>query len=270
MNIAKRKIGFVLASTDHGTMILNRFDYRQIDENRAFGVGYEILEAASYGKEEVQLASGLLDLRRKYFGDGVMALDCGANIGVHTVEFAKHMTGWGRVLAFEPQERIYYALAGNVALNNCFNAKAVHGALGAECCSMKIPCPDYLQPASFGSLEIKKRDESEFIGQQVSYLEKDMADAQCVTIDSLGLDRVDFIKIDVEGMELDVLSGGSECIARTRPAMLIECIKVDKAKLVSWLSDRKYAYFEAGMNILAIHEADPCLKHAASTKKEVA
>src|SRR5260370_16749261 len=39
-----------------------------------------------------------------------------------TIEWAKRMTGWGSVLAIEAQERIYYALAGNIALNNCFNS----------------------------------------------------------------------------------------------------------------------------------------------------
>ena len=39
------------------------------------------------------------------------------------------MTGWGIVIAIEAQERIYYALAGNLALNNCFNARAIHAAV---------------------------------------------------------------------------------------------------------------------------------------------
>ena len=67
------------------------------------------------------------------------------------------MTGWGQVLAFEAQERIYYALAGNIAINNCFNARALHAAVTSEAGRMKIPAPDYLAPASFGSLELRKR-----------------------------------------------------------------------------------------------------------------
>ena len=82
-----------------------------------------------YDPNEVTLLLSLLDLRRKYYGDGVVAVDCGANLGVHTIEWAKHMTGWGVVLAFEAQERIYYALAGNIAINNCFNARAINAAV---------------------------------------------------------------------------------------------------------------------------------------------
>ncbi len=98
----------------------------------------------------------VLDLRRKYHGDGVVAIDCGANLGVHTVEWAKHMSGWGVVLAFEAQERIYYALAGNIAINNCFNARAIHAAVTNRSGRMKMPKPNYLANSSFGSLELKK------------------------------------------------------------------------------------------------------------------
>ena len=85
----------------------------------------------------------VLDLRRKHYGDGVVAVDCGANLGVHTVEWAKHMTGWGVVLAIEAQERIYYALAGNIAINNCFNARAIHAAVSNRPGTMKMPKPNY-------------------------------------------------------------------------------------------------------------------------------
>jgi len=40
------------------------------------------------------------------------------------------MTGWDHVLSFEAQERLYYAVAGNIARNNCFNVKAIHAAVG--------------------------------------------------------------------------------------------------------------------------------------------
>ena len=78
------------------------------------------------------LAREILALRRRHYGEGVLAIDCGANIGVHTIEWAKAMTGWGSVLAIEAQERIYYALAGNIAINNCFNAFAIHAAVSSE------------------------------------------------------------------------------------------------------------------------------------------
>jgi hypothetical protein len=142
MTGARRKIAFVVVASDQGTLIVNRLDYRMVDATRGYGVGYQILESSSFDPEEVGVAMFVLNLRRQYHGDGVFALDCGANIGVHTVEWAKQMSGWGSVLAIEAQERIFYALAGNIALNNCFNAKAMHRAVAAEDGTLRIPEPD--------------------------------------------------------------------------------------------------------------------------------
>jgi hypothetical protein len=144
-----RKLAFVLASSDHGTMIVNRFDYRMINETEGFGVGFQILNTAQFDPEEIKMAVQLLQIRRKHHGDGVIAIDGGANIGVHTIEWAKAMTGWGSVLAVEAQERIYYALAGNVAINNCFNATVINAAISSESGTLQIPNPNYfLPPAS--------------------------------------------------------------------------------------------------------------------------
>ena len=139
-----RNLAFVLASSNHGTMIVNRNDYRMIDERQGYGVGFQILQTGSFDPTEVRLVLDLLALRRKHHGDGVVAIDCGADIGVHTIEWAKAMTGWGSVLSIEAQERIFYALAGNIAINNCFNALAVHGAVSSESGVMHLPSPNYL------------------------------------------------------------------------------------------------------------------------------
>jgi FkbM family methyltransferase len=199
-----RPLAFVLASTDHGALIVNRFDQHGVGE-KAFGVGYQLLNRASYDPEEVSLLLKLLDVRRTHYGDGVIAVDCGANLGIHTVEWAKHMTGWGAVLAFEAQERIYYALAGNLALNNCFNARAINAAVSRQSGTMKIPQPNYLANASFGSIELTKREQGEFVGQVIDYSEDKMTEVRMVHLDAFRFPRLDLLKIDVEGMELEVL-----------------------------------------------------------------
>ncbi|TAF70615.1 MAG: FkbM family methyltransferase, partial [Curvibacter sp.] len=201
MNYVKRPSPFVILSTSQGTLITNKNDYRMIDATRGYGVGWQLFNQGCFDPDEVGAAIKLLNIRHKHFGDGVVGLDCGANLGVHTVEWAKALYGRGSVIAIEAQERIYYALAGNIAINNCFNAKAIHGAIGAEDGVLDIPVPDYLQPASFGSLELRQTAKSECIGQAIN-AERNQR-VRMLTIDSLDLQRRDFIKIDVEGMELE-------------------------------------------------------------------
>ena len=252
-----RKLAFVLAASNHGAMIVNRLDYRNDNGGGTTGVGHQLLANGAFDALEVELAVKLLMLRKEFHGDGVIAIDCGANIGVHTLEWATAMTGWGQVVAIEAQERIYYALAGNIALNNCFNAIAIHGAVAAEPGVMKIPCPDYLTPASFGSLELKQGPTNEFIGQAVDYSDDKMTPVQKVPLDALNLARCDLIKLDVEGMEVDALEGARALIAAHRPILLIEHIKSGAERLRAFMAVHGYEVVEAGINLLCIHNSDP-------------
>ena len=252
-----RKLAFVLASSNHGTMIINRLDYRMSGPDQGIGVGYQLLEAAAFDPVEVELALQLIEARKRLHGDGVVAIDGGANIGVHTIEWATAMTGWGSVIAIEAQERIYYALAGNIAINNCFNAIAMHAAMSSEPGIMLVPTPDYLVPSSFGSLELKPRAETEFIGQPIDYSAGTTVAIQKMSIDALNLPRVDFIKLDIEGMELEALEGARQTIERSHPIFLIESIKAGRERLRGFLSGCGYKVVEAGINLLAIHKSDP-------------
>ena len=258
MTGSARKIAFVTASTDHGMMIFNRFDQHLVREGLGYGMGYQLLETSSYDQGEVDLLMTLLDVRRQIYGDGVVAVDCGANIGVHTIEWARHMAAWGVVVAFEAQERIYYALAGNIAINNCFNARAVHAAVTTKPGIMKIPSPNYCIASSFGSLELKYRDRAEFIGQHIDYSENKMITVQATCLDAFEFPRLDVLKIDIEGMELEALEGGQRCINQFRPIIVVEYIKSDAEKLRDWLVSRGYWILPLGINYLAVHTEDRC------------
>lgn len=171
----------------------------------------------------------------------------------------------GRVIAFEAQEYIYYALCGNIALNNCFNVKAIFGALGnakKQGEMLEIPSVDYTKAASFGSLELKFDAQNEFIGQKVNY--QDTQKVPLISIDSLGLQRVDLIKIDVEKMELEVLEGAKKTIKSHKPLLIIEIIKSDKEKIKSFL--KGYKFFDFGMNLLCIVEDSPILQYIVPAK----
>ncbi len=254
-----RKLAFVLASSNHGAMIVNRLDYRMTGPDKGYGVGYQLMERGCFDPVEVELAVQLLEERRRYHGDGLVALDCGANIGVHTIEWAIAMTGWGSVIAIEAQERVYYALAGNIALNNCFNAIAMHAAVSSESGVMKIPAPDYFTPSSFGSLELKPSATTEFIGQAIDYSDEKTVPVQKLALDDMKLERVDFIKLDIEGMEMEALLGAQQTIARCRPILLIEHIKAGGDVLRNKLQEMGYATIEAGINLLSLHTGDPTL-----------
>jgi FkbM family methyltransferase len=257
-----RKIGFVLAATEHGSMILNRFDYHRTP-TQTYGVGFQLFANAVYEPFETGHAVRLLASRRAHFGDGVVGIDCGANVGAHTLEWARSMTGWGSVIAIEAQERIFYALAGTIALNNCFNARAIFAAVAATDGTMRVPTPDYLEPGSFGSLELRQSDRNEFIGQTIDYSGAKLTEIRMLAIDSLGLARLDLIKIDVEGMEIEALEGARQIITGCLPIILVEHLKVGREALVAALIPHGYRLYYRGLNALAIHPTDPSLEQAS-------
>lgn len=252
-----RPIAYVLAATNHGSMIVNRNDHTGPDPAHTYGVGHQLLTRSCFDPSEVAVALDLLSVRRKVHGDGVVAIDGGANVGVHTIEWGRHMHGWGRVLSFEAQEFVFYALAGNIALNNCFNVSARWSALGEHPGEIAVPEPDYLRPGSFGSLEIRRRAQTEFIGQEISYDAEDCIPTPMQSIDALALERLDFVKLDIEGMEMEVLRGARKTLDRHKPVMLIEVIKSDRAALESYLEGMGYKVRLLGLNVLAIHADDP-------------
>lgn len=292
-----RKLAFVLAATNHGMMITNRFDYRMsgrsggglandgIGGGRSDiagghggiaggsggggndtvvdgvdGVGSHLLETATFDPVEVELALRVLEARRVNHGDGVVGVDGGANIGVHAIEWATAMTGWGSVIAIEAQERIYYALAGNIAINNCFNAIAMHAAIAAEPGIMQIPTPDYLLPSNFGNLELRPRADTEFIGQPIDYSAEKTVAIQTISIDAMALPRLDLIKLDLQGMELEALEGAQQTLARCQPIIFVDSRKAGRERLRAFLDTRGYKVVQAGHNLLAVHKSDPVVQ----------
>jgi FkbM family methyltransferase len=264
MNKHFRPIAFVLTSTNHGSLLVNRNDY-QLYENGGYGVGYQIFNKSSYDQAEINFAITLLNTRRENFGDGVIAIDCGANIGVHTVEWSKEMAAWGEVIAIEAQERIYYALAGNITLNNLFNAKAIYAAVGKQDGNISVPLPNYFVASSFGSLEIRKKNNTEFIGQHIDYTEEHCVNTKMICIDGLNLNRLDLIKIDIEGMEIEALIGAEKSIKKFKPQLIIEKIKSEQNQLIELLEKYEYKIFHSDINLIAINKSDPAIKNFPKT-----
>ena len=76
---------------------------------------------------------------------------------------------------------------------------------------------------------------------------------QGITIDELGFDQINFMKVDVEGMELNVLKGAEKSIYRYRPFMLVEYLKGDKPTMIAWLRRADYVlYTGIGGNYLCL------------------
>ncbi len=155
-----------------------------------------------------------LEFIGQFIKPGDVVLDIGAHIGTHAVFFAKRVGADGRVFAFEPQRVSFELLCGNAALNNLLNLKCLNLAVGARNGVIEIPIVDPTTEFNYGGVSITTGLKGEPV--------------PLVTVDSLGLAKCDFIKADVEGVEIDVLEGARETITRCRPILFLENDKEDK------------------------------------------
>jgi FkbM family methyltransferase len=151
---------------------------------------------------------GESDVFRQLVRPGDVVVDVGANIGAHTLQFAQLVGPTGEVHAFEPQRLVFQALCANMALNSITNARCYQLAVGRGPGTILVP---FLDPSTINN----------FGG--VSLIDARVGDRTSVTaLDALGLKTCRLIKIDVEGMEREVILGAEETIRRTSPYLYVE------------------------------------------------
>lgn len=158
-----------------------------------------------YGESEISVF-------RRLVKDGQFVLDIGANIGSFTVPLAHLVGRKGAVLAFEPERQGYHNLCGAVALNNLPNVYCVQHAVGKENGQILVPELDPDIVTNFGGVSLK-----------TDYGDTPMYNVPLTTIDKVIGDKpCHFMKIDVEGMELDVIEGAVNTIRNHRPILYVD------------------------------------------------
>jgi FkbM family methyltransferase len=174
-----------------------------------------------------QWCEGELELLAQVIGPGDVVIDAGANIGTHTVFFARRVTTSGCVIAFEPQRMVFQNLCANIAINAILNVVARQQGLGGTRETVRLPAFDPRTEANFGCTSLRGHTEGEAV--------------EIIRIDDLGLAGCQLIKVDVEGMEREVLEGPRETIARFQPMLFVENNRSeDSPALVSLIDSLGY------------------------------
>jgi len=228
----------VVVASDYGPMIVNRFDRC---------IGLEISTRGFWAQDDIQLIKSLINLRLEKSGGQITFYDVGANIGTHTLAIAKSFPTNVRLRSFEAQRQIYYMLCGTLALNGVANVVAHHAAVSdVHGEPLDIPLPNYNLPNNLGSLELvtpRKSDNDEMIvkaGHEV---------VTTLTLDSFG-ERLDFLKMDIEGMEDRALKGAVQAIERHRPICFVEVNKTDTQFVLDYFKARSFLGFQKGDDVI--------------------
>ena len=158
-------------------------------------------------------------------------IEGGANIGAHTVHLAQLVGDSGAVIAFEPQRLTFQLLAGNIAINNLTNVQCLHKCLSDESGFVNVPVLEPTQKNNFGALSLEN-----------NYPDGELVEV--TTLDSFKFRRCDFIKLDVEGMELKVLKGAESLIEKFHPIIYVEANPGEKRPpLLAWIREHGYKIY---------------------------
>ncbi len=170
----------------------------------------------------------MLPLLKEFIKNGDVVLDIGAFIGDHTIYYSKLVGDNGSVIAFEPNRDSFFCLEHNLKAYK--NVELINSAIGKEYGFVRTVDVlgnigmNFLIPDNLGGIVI-------------------------YSLNQMEIDRIDFIKIDVEGFELDVLIGGKETINKFKPTMLIEINDatlsrqgISRNDIFAWLQENNYIY----------------------------
>ncbi|MBX3498804.1 MAG: FkbM family methyltransferase [Alphaproteobacteria bacterium] len=198
----------------HGTFIYNTRD-------RFIGRSLDLY--GEYAELELQLLLRLIK-------PGDIVVDAGASIGAFSVPMARRVGPDGWVLAAEPQRLVHQMLCANVAVNGLANVVAHWCGLGAAPGEAVVPPLDHGQEHNYGGIGLRAGGAGERV--------------PVVSVDSLDLPGCALIKVDVEGMELDVLRGAADTIRRRQPRLFVENNGTERSPpLIGWLLEQGYRLY---------------------------
>lgn len=182
---------------------------------------------------------------------GQVVLDIGANVGAHTLPLARLVGRAGRVYAFEPTAFAYRKLLDNLALNPELAPQVL-----AQQVMLVADESAPLQAAVYSSWPLENTGvvHPKHRGRLMDTTGARPLTLDCV-LEEIRPDRIDLIKLDVDGNELPVLRGGSNALAKYRPAIAMELapyIHEEQGhsfeELIRLLASLGYVFRELGSN----------------------
>ena len=197
------------------------------------GISSDICIYGQYEKDELEfLATAIFPTLK----EKLVCLDVGANIGNHSLSFAK---SFDRVLAFEPHPKTFKLLEYNAKLTN--NIEAVNKGLSNSNRIEKVRVPTYSTNIGGTTLTVQS-------GHKDGTTEFNF-ELQCLDdfVQQNKIDAISFIKIDVEGHEVECLKGATKTLGQFRPPIAMEILGRDivngNAESITILKQLGYSYF---------------------------
>lgn len=144
---------------------------------------------------------------------GYVALDIGANIGLQSIRMSQSCGDTGAVYAFEPLRHIQEKLRKNITLNNCHNVTLFPFALSDTAGNTEVKIDEHIW--NQGTFSLSQAQSGQSVHQITIKTGDMMPEIQT-------LQRLDLVKIDVEGFEFHVLRGLKNTLKKHKPRIIFE------------------------------------------------
>jgi len=159
-------------------------------------------------------------------------IDVGAHIGKYTILAAK-IAQEGLIIALEPHPANYKLLLKNIRLNELQNVITLNVAAWNKDCIMKLFVGKNSETHSLA------RKAHENVTEKYFYVKAFKLDN---VVKKLGLRRIDWVKIDVEGGEIEVLEGMSDILRKYKPRLIVEVFKYNYRRFAELLKSCHYKF----------------------------
>ena len=188
------------------------FSLLTVTSRDGYAINYRPFVACDRAIVAANFERNLLAVFRPKPGETVV--DVGANIGLYTLIASKNVEASGRVIAIEPDESNLAILQKNIITNKCQNVTVIPIAVGASNGEMRFY--EGIMPTASSFYPEKERLLHKVRGEKwVKVLRLDDV------LQRLGIKEVDWIKIDAEKADLDILIGSENTLRNSRNIKLI-------------------------------------------------
>jgi len=164
--------------------------------------------------------------------EGDVVLDLGANIGKYSIHCGNLVGKKGKVFAFEPSKRPFELLCKSIKENN------LNEIVTPICCAVSD---------KDGKSKLYSSDD-EPLTSLVYKLSNNYTEVDTISIDSFvsskKIKRIDWLKVDVEGAEYDVLSGAIQTLQNNNVKLIFEVLKVNRDKVLELLESIGYYSYQ--------------------------
>jgi len=192
---------------DKAVHLVASFDGGLINVDTSSSIEYHLLFRGCHEPE-------IVNLIKQVVRPGNFCLDIGANIGAHTLLMARIAGSTGHVIGLEPHPQIYHRLLQNTCLNRLTNVKVVNAALADKDGTIDL--------YGFAADAFEQGISSLLPDHEAKTKIEVRAIRGATLVREQRIEACDFLKIDVEGAELDVLQGARSILHNQRPLILVE------------------------------------------------